>query len=96
MAGWIDLVIVSIMLLLTEESITDWSDRYMIWTKIGIKRYELQMCASKDEVLMCGNFTWSQQSCKAVSSVRDTKNMPCFSDHNCTKTSSLAKFNGNS
>lgn len=90
MNAWIDYAIVPLLLLLTG-STADWSgsERYMIWTKNDTKKqYHLQLCASKGEEKMCGNFTWRDQSCKSM-----PKSLSCFSKFNCsTKPSSGGNF----
>lgn len=85
----IEFVIVPLLLLLVGQSYStaNWIERYVIWTKTGTateKQYYLQLCASKGQEKMCGNFTWSKQSCNS-----NSRRFPCFSKFICsTKNSS--------
>ena len=65
--GWINLAIVYLLLAEKSNSTTDsdWSERQMNWKKNDKKMlYKLQLCASKGNVTMCGNFTWNYQKTK--------------------------------
>lgn len=94
MIAWIDFAIVPLLLLLAGQSYSaaNWSDRYMIWTKSGTAartQYHLQLCASKGQNKMCGNFTWSEKSCKF-----DQTNL-CISEYDCSKINQTDSSQGN-
>ena len=87
MVGWIDLVIVLLLLLLASESIkgNGWSAKYIKWTKLdNDNQYKLKLCTSNGEELLCGNFTWSYPSCNSERSDDDT----CISKYECRKENS--------